>query len=704
MTRLPVSPERAPEEYRGFRLDPFQREAIAALQAGLSTLVAAPTGTGKTLIADYLIETTHARGLRVVYTAPIKALSNQKFKEFKRLLGPSEVGILTGDVVIQPDAPVAIMTTEVFRNLLHLQPQRLRGVAWVIFDEIHYIDDPQRGSVWEESLMFLPQGVGFLGLSATIPNVTELAEWVQSVQGRPVFVVTWNERAVPLEHHLYEPSLGVCTRARLVRHARRLENRGGLWPQGRRLEPYGPKVRYPPVDPLAVLQEIGDERLPALVFLFSRRMTEQYARQLGRVRDFLDAGAKARVREVVEKTLQPYPPSAARRAQELLPLWERGVGFHHAGLLPAVKDAVEELFEQRLLWVLFCTETFAVGVNFPCRTVLFGALQKYDGVDFRPITNREYFQMAGRAGRRGIDERGYVYAAVDLNDIRVDELPSFQEADVEPLRSQFTLGYNTVLNLLRRFSDEEIRAVLRRNFAAYQHARAADRLQQEIERAQQALEQARQQQAPSRRQRQLRRLLSRLRAEASAMPGPDFFEREFQRRLQVLRALDYVRGRALTSRGEMACRIHVQELLVTELLADGYLRRLGPEQLLAVAVCVDYEPRRGEYGPRRLPGWLRPVREAMQRVAEAERDVLGFTTVRFGPHLLAACLRWARGDGLDDCLAEAAVDEGDFVFAVRRGIDLLRQIRTAAEGDPVLEEVVGEAIRLADRDEVAVVL
>ena len=699
-----IDARRAPEVYRGYVLDPFQREAIAALQAGCSTLVAAPTGTGKTLIADYLIETVHAEGRRVVYTAPIKALSNQKFKEFKRLLGPSEVGILTGDVVIQPDAPVAIMTTEVFRNLLHLQPSRLQDVAWVIFDEIHYIDDPERGSVWEESLMFLPPGVRFLGLSATIPNVQELADWVKSVQGQPVCVVTWTQRAVPLEHHLYEPSLGICTRERLVRHARRLEARGGLWPRGRRMGGVGPRLRYPPVEPLAMLQEVGDERLPALFFMFSRRMTEIYARQLARVRDFLAPSEKEQVRAVVQQAVQAYPPAAARRTEDLLPLWERGVGFHHAGLLPAVKDAVEELFERRLLWVLFCTETFAVGVNFPCRSVLFGSLQKYDGVDFRPLTNREYFQMAGRAGRRGIDERGYVYAAVDLNEIRVDELPSLREADVEPLKSQFSLSYNTVVNLIRRFSEEEIRAVLRRNFAAYQYRAAAARLQEEMEQTHSALEEARARGASARQLRRLRRKLTRLRAELMEVPGPEFFEREFGRRLRVLQELDYVRGRELTSRGEIACHIHVQELLVTELLADGYLRRLDPARLLAVAVCVDYEPRRGEYPPRRLPGWLRPVQDAMRTVAAAEQEHLGFTTVRFGPHLLAAVQRWAAGASLDDCLREVAVDEGDFVFAVRRGIDLLRQIRTAAEGDPVLEQAVSEAIRAADRDEVAVVL
>src|SRR5690625_2903277 len=171
--------------YRGYILDRFQVDAIQGIEAGESVLVSAPTGTGKTLIADFLIEKTHRAGKRAIYTAPIKALSNQKFKEFKRHLGEENVGILTGDVVIQPEAPILIMTTEIFRNLLHTDPERLSDVAYVIFDEVHYIDDPARGSVWEESLIFMPPTMRFLGLSATIPNVDELGEWVSGVQGNP---------------------------------------------------------------------------------------------------------------------------------------------------------------------------------------------------------------------------------------------------------------------------------------------------------------------------------------------------------------------------------------------------------------------------------------------------------------------------------------------------------------------------------------
>src|SRR5690606_39082602 len=222
----PAFPQQTvPEVYRGFRLDPFQREAIGYIMQGLSVLVSAPTGTGKTLIADFLIEQEHRAGRQVVYTAPIKALSNQKFKEFKALLGEDAVGILTGDVVLNPTAPVLIMTTEIFRNLLHLEPERVAHVRYCIFDEIHYIDDPARGRVWEDCLIFMPPDMRFLGLSGTIPNLDELADWTRSLQGDTVEVVRHFKRAVPLRHGLFEVTLGLTTLDRLERRYRRYARR-----------------------------------------------------------------------------------------------------------------------------------------------------------------------------------------------------------------------------------------------------------------------------------------------------------------------------------------------------------------------------------------------------------------------------------------------------------------------------------------------
>ena len=251
--------------YRGYVLDPFQQQAVDYIDQNKSVLVAAPTGVGKTLIADYIIEKIYREGGRVVYTAPIKALSNQKFREFKGVVGEEAVGILTGDVVINPDAPILIMTTEIFRNMLHEDPERVRDVRYVIFDEIHYIDDPERGSVWEESLIFMPPSMRFLGLSATIPNVDQLASWIQEVQQQEVKVVTNNHRVVPLKHALFERSLGFTTMNRVQKRYKRLAAQS---PTGR---PEAESTTH-----LDLIKAIKDDYLPCLFFYLQQaQMREQ---------------------------------------------------------------------------------------------------------------------------------------------------------------------------------------------------------------------------------------------------------------------------------------------------------------------------------------------------------------------------------------------------------------------------------------------
>ena len=462
--------------YRGYTLDAFQQEAIEALDAGESVLVSAPTGTGKTLIADYLTEATFKANRQVVYTAPIKALSNQKFKEFKALLGEEHVGILTGDIVVNPQATVLIMTTEIFRNLLHTDRERLEPVSHVIFDEIHYIDDPARGSVWEESLIFMPPQMRFLGLSATIPNIGELARWIERIQGRPVRVVTHSVRAVPLEHRLFEHTLGECTLKRLEKRYRRYAARFGTTSSGT------VAAKFEVTRHIDLVKHIAPDLLPCLFFTFSRRKCEINAKELAEHFRWTDAREEEQVREVAERTLQRYEGAGERSLREILPLLLKGIAYHHAGLLPVVKDVVEELFERRLIKVLYCTETFAVGLNFPCRTVCFDAVTKWDGSRFRSLTNREYFQMAGRAGRRGIDEKGYVFTAVDFNFFNPREFPSMREDEVEPIESRFTLSYNTVLNLVKNYDRPQIESILNRNFASFQMDEAKRRYRQELRR------------------------------------------------------------------------------------------------------------------------------------------------------------------------------------------------------------------------------
>jgi superfamily II RNA helicase len=751
--------------YRGYTLDPFQIEAIQGIEENVSVLVSAPTGTGKTLIADYLIERAFRSGNSVIYTAPIKALSNQKFKEFKRLLGEQHVGILTGDVVINSEAPILVMTTEILRNLLHQDPGRLDKVSHVIFDEIHYIDDPTRGSVWEESLIFMPPHMLFLGLSATIPNVDELASWISGVQGKAVKVVRHTERAVPLEHRLYVSGRGFTTLKRLKRIYQRYARRLGVLDSGRLAGD------FPFTTHLDLMNELTREHLPCLFFAFSRRRCEEHARQLAEHFDYLDAEQKQRVKEIIEEQVARHAGTGMHRLRQLEPLLLRGIGFHHAGLLPVAKDIVEELFEQRLTYVLYCTETFAVGLNFPCKTVCFDSMTKWDGTEFRALTNREYFQIAGRAGRRGIDDRGYVFSLVDMNYFDPDEFPSMREEDVEPLRSRFSLSYNTVLNLVRNYSEAEIEEILQKNFASFQASQERQRLREEIaalEKKREALKGCELMDSPAcallykRKAQRLKNLerrikenkprgrgalkslrhsarmlkeeleridpkqcspqtiaacraalaeyrslgarLTALRRDYKRVSPADAYVEEFRLKRSLLEALDYLRGDQLTARGEFAAQINGHELLITELFFRGVFHDWDEDELNALCVSLDYEPRKGDGRARHLAFDESIVRHAMHLIQSMEEAYLGYSEVRLNAHLADVTSRWSRGERFEDIMKGLTVDEGDVVYAFRRAIDILRQVRNATREDAFLAAKMRSAIEKMDRDEVSVLL
>lgn len=739
----------ATEKYRGYILDPFQQEALQYINQDYSVLVSAPTGVGKTLIADYLIEKVNSEDNRVIYTAPIKALSNQKYKEFKLLMGDDTVGILTGDLVVNPDAPVLIMTTEIFRNLLHDSYERVSNVRYVIFDEIHYIDDPQRGSVWEESLIFMPRSMRFLGLSATIPNVEQLAEWIGKTQNQEIKIVQNFKRTVPLRHYLFEKDLGVITTSQLKKKYKHILNR---------------KSRSQSTSHLDLIAEIRGSYLPCLFFTFSRRKAEVNALELGKAYTFLSSAERTQAEALVQKVIERYPQITSGRWLGLRNLVLKGIGYHHAGMLPALKDVVEELFTHRLIKVLYCTETFAVGLNFPCKTVCFDSSTKWDGQAFRPLTNREYFQMAGRAGRRGIDTEGFVFTQIDINYFEPQELPSMKEAQIEPLKSQFSLTYNSILNLLKNYDDEQIFRILGQNFATYQaleertqikhkineikekidgycqhmdletcpvvyerllrkqkqyqsrlakehYARRQRRLKQQIAAIQKRLATIKPEDCVQEKQllcrrdsKKYRRLVNRyqnlIKREQLLDPQSQYYQ-EFQDKKALLIALGYIQGDQLTTAGEFAAHIHGHELLVTELFMNGWLHKYSISELNALMVAIGYEPRRNE---TKIKHKLRfgPVYKIFYQVSKMEERFLGRAAIEFNDHIAVLAYRWSQGESFTVLIDDSMIDEGDMVFAFRRGIDLLRQVRTAAAGDEFLQSKLRECINRMDRDQVSV--
>ena len=435
--------------YKGFKLDRFQEDAIYAIDQNHSVIVTAPTGAGKTVIAEYVVEKCIRLGRRVIYTAPIKALSNQKYRDFYQQYGDA-IGIVTGDVTLNASAQVLLMTTEIFRNAIFDDITRLEGIEYVIFDEIHYINDIARGTVWEESIIFAPQHIKFVCLSATIPNIHQFAEWMRSVRDRRIDVVEDLERPVPLEHRLYLEGYGIGN----------IGNLRGIQEEIAYAGFHNQSVdgivasKFPEIIRADLIQHIQKKgQLPCLYFCFSRKGCEKNAEHYANY-NFLSPKDRDEILRVFDSLCARYNIHGEKNIEEFRFLVSKGVVYHHAGMLPTLKEVVEHLFASGRIQLLFTTETFAVGINMPVCTAVFDGLEKYDGVNFRYLKAREYHQMAGRAGRRGIDTVGYVYASVNPRFADVDQIQRIISNKIEPIESQFNLSYSSILNLYEKYGDE----------------------------------------------------------------------------------------------------------------------------------------------------------------------------------------------------------------------------------------------------------
>ena len=441
--------------YKGLELDRFQEEAIAAINRDTSVIVTAPTGAGKTVIAEYAVEKCLQENCRVIYTAPIKALSNQKYRDFHAEYG-DKIGIVTGDVVLNPYAQVLLMTTEIFRNTIFDDIERLQDVSYVIFDEIHYINDIERGTVWEESLIFAPQHIKFVCLSATIPNINPFAEWMQSVRDIDIEVVEELERPVPLEHHLYFKDYGIGG----IKHIAALRNRAKSEARKRKSDPFNDRrVKALPSDfteTRLVPYLHREKQLPCLYFCFSRKGCEENAAALvfGAQLQLLNKRQKTEILRQFDELCVQFDIVEEKKITEFRRLVSCGIAYHHAGMLPTLKEVVERLFTSGLIQLLFTTETFAVGINMPACTVVFDSLEKFDGIGFRYLKAREYHQMSGRAGRRGIDTIGYVYAQIVPAYADSGEIRAVVADRIEPIESQFNLSYSSILNLYEKYGDD----------------------------------------------------------------------------------------------------------------------------------------------------------------------------------------------------------------------------------------------------------
>jgi ATP-dependent RNA helicase HelY len=480
-----------------FPLDEFQRTACAALEAGDGVLVAAPTGAGKTVVGEFAVHLALATGQKCFYTTPIKALSNQKYGDLLARHGAHNVGLLTGDNAINGDAPVVVMTTEVLRNMLYASSDALRGLGYVVMDEVHYLSDRYRGAVWEEVIIHLPPSVRVVSLSATVSNAEEFADWLVTVRGHTRVVVE-EHRPVPLWQHvlvgsrlydLFEES-GQQVNGALMRLARdervttewgaRRPHRGGHRPR------HGNDVPSR-VDVVEKLDRDG--LLPAITFIFSRAGCDAAVQQCLRGGLRLNSTEeRERVREYVDLRCAELPEEdlAVLGYWEWLEGLERGVAAHHAGLIPTFKECVEELFVRGLVKAVFATETLALGINMPARSVVLERLVKWNGETHADITPGEYTQLTGRAGRRGIDVEGHavVLWQPGLDPLAVAGLASTR---TYPLRSSFRPSYNMAVNLVGSVGRERARALLESSFAQFQADKAVVGLARQVARNEEAL-------------------------------------------------------------------------------------------------------------------------------------------------------------------------------------------------------------------------
>lgn len=427
---LPHEPACNAKTYK-FELDTFQKLSLSSIERDESVLVSAHTSCGKTVVAEYAIAKSIKNNQRVVYTSPIKALSNQKFRELQEEF--NDVGLMTGDVTINPEASCLVMTTEILRNMLYRGSEVIREVHWLIFDEIHYMRDKERGVVWEEAIILLPKHVRMVFLSATIPNAQEFAEWIAYIQNQIVHVVYTEKRVIPLIYYFFTDQQYLIQDSKF--HAKAFQKSMRDVPSKKDLGKIMPVV-------------IEKANLPAVVFSFGRKDCETLAMNVSK--DFLNVEEKELVKTIFDNALSSLREEdrQIKIIESMLPLLQRGIGIHHSGLLPIIREVVEILFQESLVKILFATETFSIGLNMPAKTVIFTAFRKFDGVNRRLITSGEFIQMSGRAGRRGIDEKGDVICILteELSPAQVKKIFS---SNTDKLLSAFKLTYNMILNLLR---------------------------------------------------------------------------------------------------------------------------------------------------------------------------------------------------------------------------------------------------------------
>jgi superfamily II RNA helicase len=696
-----------------------------------------------------------------VYTAPIKALSNQKYNEFKREYGEQNVGLITGDRVINDNANILVVTTEVLRNMIHENNDRVKEIKYIILDEIHYISNEDRGTVWEEVIIFKHKGTKLIGLSATIPNIEELSNWISSIHQEKVRQVYFPNRIVDQKHYYFDKKLKKASYKDIIKNYTIQNATCGEVYKNSHID----FIRY------AVETDI----LPVLCFIFSRKQCEDKAVELSGKFDLLDEDEKSCIEDMIQDYEREYKDLYKSQSwTKLKSVVRGGIGFHHAGLLPIIKQFMEDLFERNLCKVLYATETFAVGINHPVKTAFFDSLRKYDGKSFRNLYGSEYLQMAGRAGRRGIDSFGLVFTLADYKSVEHGDLLNIEKIKIEPVKSQFNLSYNVVINLKRKYSEDEIKTFFNKCFANYQHrvrieeyskqlkelsekskkydssvyikhcsCKDIDRCPIYFNKNKKKLEMYQSMLAKKRvghkdlasvqqKARELKIRLAKRPVKCSKIQrkkcylihkdidkqknslarrekqlkkliksSPEtLFQKNYEKKTQLLKRLKYIDKKdQLLPRGEICCQIHFQELLVTELLFSGFFHDNSEDIINGVLAGIVCEDQAlGDIGGCYPFSFDNNLIYSVIENINKKEIAYGLeTSTNFIGNICGIMEAWSSGEDFFEIVKNTGISEGDFVNLCRRTSDLLRQIKSACRSDICLRQKLDKCLFRIDR-------
>ena len=741
-----------------FSLDEFQIAGCRALEEGKGVLVAAPTGAGKTIVGEFAVELAISSNTKCFYTTPIKALSNQKYSELVHRYGDSKVGLLTGDTSINSDAQIVVMTTEILRNMIYANSSTIEKLRYVVMDEVHYLADKFRGAVWEEILIHLSESVQVVSLSATVSNAEEFGEWLQTVRGETEIIVS-EIRPVPLYQHvlfgnrlldLFDESMKLNPELTKLERDTYRQVRGN-W----RDKPKGPKALSRP----EVIEKLDRESLlPAITFIFSRKACDAAVKQC------LQAGIRLtnekereRIRSIVAKNIGNLAQDdlVVLGYYEWLEALERGIAAHHAGLLPAFKTTVEDLFQEGLVKAIFATETLALGINMPARTVVLEKLSKWNGEGHVAISAGEYTQLTGRAGRRGIDIEGNAVILWN-NDLDSNSVGGLASTRTYPLKSSFKPSYNMSVNLISQFGSDKARSSLESSLAQFQADKAVVGLAKQIRKSEkirddlfkesachlgdfvdyaQMRADIRKLEVVSKRDRRRRMeseeeifsIRKRMKSHPShACPDREsharFTERahriqreidglserintrtnviakRFDRIKLILGQLGYISNGEISQSGKLLAKIYGEtDLLIAESIREGVFSQLSPADLVAVISAFVYESRSEENAkiPRGdISEALAKISKIYGRVFNLENDhnLEPMRAPDFG--FCWPARSWASGQSLTSVLKDSELTVGDFVRNMKQIVDLLRQLRSAV---PDLQPIIEDSLKRIDR-------